>query len=363
MPKFPTDKYKEDIDFVILWVDGSDPKWQAEYDAYSKKHIFSEDLLAREKISGKRRYRDWGMLRYIFRSIDTCTPWVRRIHLITCRHFPVWLNKGHPKLNLLTHHDIFRVHSHLPTFNTNAIHANLDGIKALAEQFVLFDDDTLILRKTPSSHFFEKGLPRDRIEYNTLYQWDDDRWWIDALHRNMLKIHSHFKLNALKVIALPLIHPAYGKKLNRSNFRKFLSSLIKNRSAFFSPLPVFHRPRPILKQCMIRCIQAFKDDFIETSRSRFRGTNDMLINICQYWHLLERKFIPFFEENESRVVKITNYKKIAAEADDIFKPDVRFLCINDDAPDSISPEEEFIIREMLVKKMEELFPVKSAFEN
>ena len=51
----------EKIDFVLTWVDGSDPAWQktrSQYDPNFKPGI--QDA----------QYRDWGTLRYWFRAVE-----------------------------------------------------------------------------------------------------------------------------------------------------------------------------------------------------------------------------------------------------------------------------------------------------
>ena len=47
-----------DIDIVILWVDGSDPAWQAQ----KRKYLPPEE----KDSNSANRYRDWGLLPYWF---------------------------------------------------------------------------------------------------------------------------------------------------------------------------------------------------------------------------------------------------------------------------------------------------------
>ena len=56
-----------DIDFVIPWVDGSDPEWVDNYNRYA--HL--EDK--RYNVAGER-YRDWGLLRFWFRAVEKYAP-------------------------------------------------------------------------------------------------------------------------------------------------------------------------------------------------------------------------------------------------------------------------------------------------
>ena len=55
------------IDFVLMWVDGSDPEWRALKDRYDteRKRAAPGDADA----NGECRYRDYGMLRYWFRAV------------------------------------------------------------------------------------------------------------------------------------------------------------------------------------------------------------------------------------------------------------------------------------------------------
>ena len=79
---------QNEIDFVITWVDGSDPAWQRE----------RARCLHPEEADGQidfrdTRYRDWGNLRYWFRAVEAYAPWVRKVHFVTWGHVPQWLNR------------------------------------------------------------------------------------------------------------------------------------------------------------------------------------------------------------------------------------------------------------------------------
>jgi len=54
------------IDFVIPWVDGSDPEWQKERNLHCNHPQHTEES----------RFRDWETLRYWFRAVETYAPWV-----------------------------------------------------------------------------------------------------------------------------------------------------------------------------------------------------------------------------------------------------------------------------------------------
>lgn len=86
-----------DIDFVVLWVDGSDPAWQAEKAKYQGQPLDDSNT--------PNRFRDWGLMPYWFRAVEKFTPWVRKIYFVTCGHVPAFLNLAHPKLHHVKHAD------------------------------------------------------------------------------------------------------------------------------------------------------------------------------------------------------------------------------------------------------------------
>ena len=49
------------IDFVIMWVDGNDLKWQKE-----KNKFLAKD----DEVNNEVRFRDWELLKYWFRGIE-----------------------------------------------------------------------------------------------------------------------------------------------------------------------------------------------------------------------------------------------------------------------------------------------------
>ena len=84
------------IDFVITWVDGSDPVWRKEKNKY---------MGIDETEAGETRYRDMGLLKYWFRAVEAYAPWVDQIHFVTWGHLPEWLNTECPKLHIVNHRD------------------------------------------------------------------------------------------------------------------------------------------------------------------------------------------------------------------------------------------------------------------
>ncbi|HGF7620540.1 TPA: Stealth CR1 domain-containing protein, partial [Enterococcus faecium] len=88
---------KEKIDFVITWVDESDALWKKSKDNYALEYNM--------KLNDASRYRDWGFLKYWFRSVEKNAPWVNRIYFVTEGHLPEWLDLSYEKLKVIKHSD------------------------------------------------------------------------------------------------------------------------------------------------------------------------------------------------------------------------------------------------------------------
>lgn len=146
----------EKIDFVIMWVDGNDPKWQEEKAKYEVKKNADATIY---------RYRDWNLLKYWFRAVEKYAQWVNKIHFITWGHVPEWLDTTNTKLNIVKHEDFIPA-EYLPTFSANTIELNLHRIKELADNFVLFNDDLFLINNVKKEDFFKKNIPLDTVALN-----------------------------------------------------------------------------------------------------------------------------------------------------------------------------------------------------
>jgi hypothetical protein len=139
-----------ELDVVYLWVDGNDPSHIKQRNQYGGPSV-ARDAKAR------RRWADHDELRYSLRSLGMFAKWVRRVHVVTNGQVPPWLNLKNPRIQLVTHQQIFRWTEHLPTFNSIAIETHLHRIPGLAERFVYFNDDTFLGAPCPDTVFFTPG--------------------------------------------------------------------------------------------------------------------------------------------------------------------------------------------------------------
>ena len=139
----------QDIDFVIPWVDGSDPAWIEEFNKYCPEDKRIID-------ASEKRYRDYGLLRYWFRGVEQFAPWVRKVHFVTCGQKPDWLNLSAPKLHGVQHKD-YIPQEYLPVFSSHPIELMMHKIPGLAEQIVYFNDDFFLTSPVRKKFFFRNS--------------------------------------------------------------------------------------------------------------------------------------------------------------------------------------------------------------
>lgn len=120
-----------EVDVVYTWVNGSDP-------------VHKETLKKYGGGGWDGGYRDYGVIRYSIRSVEKFMPWVRNIVIVTNGQVPGWANTSSLKLRIVTHDQIFMNKDNLPTFNSNAIEANLHNIPGLAPCFLYLNDDMFV---------------------------------------------------------------------------------------------------------------------------------------------------------------------------------------------------------------------------
>jgi len=150
--------YDFPIDLVYTWVDGSDPRWQA--DKLQYQQALAENPLATQRSAHDACYRSRDELLYSLRSVAFYAGFINRIYVVTAGQVPDWLNTDHPNINLVFHQDIFSDRSDLPTFNANAIESQLQHIPGLSEHFLYLNDDVFFGRQaSPADYFEEDGRP------------------------------------------------------------------------------------------------------------------------------------------------------------------------------------------------------------
>lgn len=336
-----------EIDFVIAWVDGGDPAWQA-----AKKNCERQIGLAAttdDVDDREERYRDWDNLRYWFRGVERFAPWVRTIHFVTWGHLPPWLNTEHPKLHIVNHAD-YIPQQFLPTFNSHTIEWNFHRIPGLNEQFVYFNDDMFLLRPIKPEAFFRDGKPCDMLALQPDVANPYDTVMPYILLNNAMVLAKYFdkRENARKQPGA-YFHPGYpplyfGYNLLEMGFPKF--------TGFYT----VHGPSPLKKSTYETLWEKEEELLIQTCSHSFRSRDDVNQYLLREWQKLNGEFVPTNILHQFRYFDVDNENRALIQC--IRKQSAAGICIND-SNHRIDFER---VKKELNQAIEQVLPQKSAFE-
>ncbi|KGH58623.1 hypothetical protein X284_08720 [Oenococcus oeni IOEB_8417] len=330
-------KNDEKIDFVILWVDGSDFAWKRKFKKYAPK-VFSFPS------ESDSRFRDYGLLKYWFRSVEKYAPWVNHIYMVTDDQVPDFINLSNPKISIIDHKDIIP-EKYLPTFNSNVIEFYIHKIPNLSEHFVLFNDDMYLNQPTKPSDFFYRGLPRDFAVFKPLVL---ETWFDHIQASNLIYINSK-----------------YGKKKHELVLRNFFKFFNIKYGVYllysFYSIPYNNFLGFQYRHVTIAFNKTQYQDFVSNfkglasqSLHRVRDGSDISQWAIRYSRLINGKFYPQ-SPNFGTYFVISDVDSIRKE---IFKSKHHVICINDQ--DDIKDID--LYRKNLYKIFNKIYNLKSSFE-
>lgn len=337
------------IDFVLPWVDGSDPCWLAE----KRRYANAGEAMARgdEDANADCRYRDCGLLRYWFRAVEKFAPWVNRVFFVTCGQKPEWLDDGNPRLRLVNHSDYIPAEC-LPTFQSNSIELNLHRIPELSERFVLFNDDLFLLRPVPPEFFFRKGLPVIPCDLGVPR-------WIGCSNTSRIALNNSGVLKA----GLDVERLVWRNMWKFVNMRSLgIVRAVKNIVAF-SVNRVYiagtfgHIAQPHLKSTFEEIWRICPMVLNRTSRSRFRADDCVSHWLASAWDMVSGRFCPANEKRMGAFIAL-NRETQERVCDIIRRRAFCELCLNDKGSNA---ELEQCFGEV-ARAFESILPEKSSFE-
>ncbi len=328
-----------DIDIVLPWVDGSDPIWQASKRDYSGQT---------EDDDRDIRYRDWGLLKYVFRGIEQNLPWVRKVHFITCGHLPDWLNTDCPQLHIVKHSD-YIPEQWLPTFSANPIELNIHRIEGLSEQFIYINDDTFFVKPMEQGDFFRNGKPLSQAGLDVIGEHGSVFAGILYADRELINRNFFSRKVFFKHIS-KFINIHYRAK---DNVKSLMLSMWCY--GFFPGFPLYHGPNAFLKSTFKEVWEKESKQLSETSARRFRSSFDVNQYVFLWWQWCSGNFIPAPVRERCMYLGVDKNKDYLSAC--IRNPRCPMLCVNDfEIPDY---EEK---REAINNAFEAILGEKSQFE-
>ena len=334
----------EKIDFVVTWLDSSDPVWKQQYEQYKSA----------KGDKGKGRFREMNTFQYWFRAVEKYTPWVNKVYLITNGKFPDWINRDNLKLVLVKHED-YMPKECLPTFNSCAIELHMHRIKGLSEHFVYFNDDMILNNPISPDYFFKDGLPCDLNKetcFNVPIYTHQEHF---GIYMSMLSdigiVNAHF--NRWQTV---LQSPSrwFGLHLG---LKGLVMSAILIKQHLFVGFSNYHTEQAYLKSTFEEAWSK-EPEYLSASCTRFR--EDVIANpyLFRYWQFAKNAFYP--KRRKFATVHITERSAVERIKNAFADPNVLSTCLNDT---SMCSEEDFeYIDKELLRLLEQKFPEKSSFE-
>ena len=326
-----------EIDFVVPWVDGSDPNWIKEFNKYCPVDKRIIDV-------SSKRYRDFGLLKYWFRGVEKFAPWVRKIHFVTSGQKPDWLNLEAPKLHWVKHSDYIRA-EYLPVFSANPIEIGMRAIPDLAEHFVYFNDDFFLINTVSKEFFFRNGCPCDSAILGTISLSDLGHI---LLNNNNLINRKFNKREVIKKNLKKWINLKYGKDI----FRTLLLLPYSGFTGFYNT----HYASPYTKSLLDEVCQCFPEEIETTMRNRFRSQQDVNQYLFQDYRFCKGSFCPINPNRKKKLFTLSN-SNLASAVNYIREQKVSEIVLNDS--DDIDFENA---KTLLLEAFESILPKKSSFE-
>ena len=311
--------FESDIDLVYMWVDGSDPKWQAKRDALAGETAKESSAIC------KGRYANNDELKYSLRAVEMYAPWIRKIFIVTDDQIPEWLELSNPKINIVDHKDIMPEIC-LPSFNSTVIEHFLYKIPGLSERF-LFSNDDMFLNKpvTPDTFYAEDGLPIIRIT-----------------HSRLRDVFLQFKK---KFLGIPV--------KNHVQTVRNSAKLVERKFGHFYDAKPHHNIDSYLKSYCEHVEQMFNDEISRTLSHHLRNPNDLQRSLYTFAALAEKRCHPVCVTQKTsfrfHIQKQSHYDKLK-------RYDPVFFCMNDS--EYADDEDRLKVKEFLAGR----FPEKSGFE-
>jgi hypothetical protein len=328
-----------DIDFVVTWVDMDDPAWKEEFAKYAGKIDNSRNAVS------EARFRDYGFLKYWFRSVEKFAPWVRKVHFVTCGQKLEWLSGDHPKINLVSHRD-YIPEQFLPCFNSTVIERYVHKIPGLAEHFVYFNDDFFIINTVGPDRFFKDGLPCDiaafclNIGVGT---------WYKRVQNNVNMINRHFnKREVMRAHRGKWFNKVYGGKARWNYLLKFYPKFVMLRTP--------HNAQPFTKTLFEEVWQNCGNELTAVSANRFRSLTDYSPELFRAWQICSGKFEPYNTYADTKMFPLILKSKQAVKA--VRNQSYKLVCLNDNA--HIRNYQK--VMRGIQEAFESILPEKSEFE-
>ncbi|OQU96122.1 hypothetical protein CLAIMM_02251 [Cladophialophora immunda] len=246
------------IDFVYLWVNGSEEDFQRTIRPWEERSILNDDEGEWISTHGMNRYRDWDELRYSFRSIEknaghfmnTIKVLVNSIYengIPVRKQTPTWLAVDDPKVSelvqIISQEEMFEDDKKvcLPAFNSLTIENQIFNTESDIDQFFAMSDDMLLTREHEASDIYSP----------------------------LFGAVMSFKTNGYSTTSAPT--EADAQRFGEKPYLIYTSWLLNRRFGVRKRKGQSHFGHSLSRSIMREAIEAFPRSEIQSACKRFRG--------------------------------------------------------------------------------------------
>lgn len=329
-----------DIDYVIAWVDGQDPKH-----IQARKEFAPASSRIHYEATTEERFHDNGEIYYHIASIIKYAPFIRRVFIITDNQKPAYLDSFAKEglcepsfLKIVSHDEIFAgLDAVRPTFNARAIEAVLWRIPELSEHFIYANDDFFLNAPQRELDFYRDGFP---VLQGTMEPSENKR-----LKYRLRKLFS-------RVSSYQYSFPKY-------RMAQWKGAVLAGVTGSF--LNVHHYPHPLRRS-------TFEDFFSENNDILRKQISYRYRDVAQFNsvslanHLeISRYKVPVFPPAELAYIDFTKSKAVPAEIEKIRTGVTPYGCVQ--GWELFEPDTREQIRDLLTTKFQGSLPadIRSAF--
>lgn len=299
---------EEPIDFVVTWVDGSDPKHKKKLNRFKPNEVKETENHSDTRFASNRE------INYCVLSILKFASWVNKIYIVTDNQVPPIqkdVEKYFPgRMNdiiMVDHSDIFpEGMKAIPNFNSISIESCLWKIPNLSERFVYFNDDFILIRPLSKLDFFNGNRPvlRGRYAFNPFYK---------TMWRSILNvIYKTFRFNKSTRISFQVTQ-FKGARLTGSKIKFWMNS---------------HTPYAMNKEVLKKFYLDNSEIFLKNINYRFREYEQFNSNaLNNSLEIKEYGNTNLINESEIYIKNIRGEKKLNKKLRQIKESNKRFLCI------------------------------------
>jgi len=284
----------ETIDAVIPYVDCSDPIWLDSYNKYVGQ--FKNDFN-----NGISRYRDTGTLELVLKSIRKFAPFFNNVYLVVSSLSQVPDYVKDYDVKIIQHSD-FIPKEYLPLFSSNALETWLHRLP-VSENFVWFNDDTVIIKPITIYDFFSKNnfnhlIPNNYIGIKPV------SFHVDNLRLNAFNLIFNTNQNKLEY------HTQHGPepyKLSwcKEYFEKYKDKLLANYHPLGREMSDYNQYACVAFQAFMKTGKINQKQYVITQSFGSKRKYDLLTN--DYLLNTDKKIICL---NDSAILDIEPYVKI-----------------------------------------------------